>query len=250
MMDYLRQAEGAVRGTRIVSDIAISWFGKRSPAPPRPLRLSLSPEARRSHLLSVLCDRLYRDFYCAGTARPSSSDSDHFTASEGFVPAMSRANTGAGCWEPGWVVSRIEGDRLGVCREGLEVWVRPSDCLDPALGHSTPDSEPPSPGTGVCVRMPAESFETSPGYYSALSNTPFQRKSEEVLTRIYFNLRPDQAPRGVAAITGELNAAHIPFRLKVLRDEHSYTRCDTAVLYLRGPDVPLARDPLLAPSSH
>jgi hypothetical protein len=92
--------------------------------------------------------------------------------------------------------------------------------------------------------MPAESFEMSPGYYSALSNTPFQWRTEEILTRVYFNIRPDQAPRGVAAITGELNAANIPFRLKVLRDEHSYMRCDTAVLYLRRPDVPFAHDPL------
>jgi hypothetical protein len=92
--------------------------------------------------------------------------------------------------------------------------------------------------------MPAESFELSPGYYSAFSDAPFLWDGSGILTRVYFNLRPDQAPKAVAVLTEALNSGAVPFRLKALRDEQSYRRCDTAVLYLIGNDMAVTEPPL------
>jgi hypothetical protein len=238
--DYVEQLDQAVRAVRIVTPTRLSWFGVRSPSPPARIRPMLTPETARAHLLAVMRDRLYEDFYCAGTARHSlSRDRDLYAPAPSgrLAPAMSSANTGRGSWESGWVLRVIEDGLLAVRRNGLELWVRPEDCLT--------DAEELAPDQEVAIRLPNESFEMAPGYYCALSDEPFPWEGDgPVLIRVYLNVRPDQAASCVAVLTGRLNAAHVPFRLKVLNDEQSYRRCDTAVLYLRQQDFGAATEPL------
>jgi hypothetical protein len=238
MMGVLEQLNEAVNAVRIVSSTSFTWFDTRSPRPPVKLRPMFTPKVARAHLHAGLRDRLYEDFYCSGYARPTQSrdDQKYISVPSGRLAlAMSHANCGLGSWDADWVVRTIEAGFLAVQKNGLELWVRPQDCLA--------EDDPPKSGQAVSIRLPKESFELSPGYYCALSDQPFAWNLKDDLVRLYMNLRPDQSARAVAVLTGRLNAACVPYRLKVLNDEQSYRRCDTAVLYLRKQDYASAIEP-------
>jgi hypothetical protein len=241
MISYAEQIHAAVDAVRIVSPTSFTWFGVRSPAVARRVRPMLTEDLARSHLIAALGERLYRDFYCSGAARTGAEQPQAVTSGgRRLALALSLANAGTGSWEPGWTVSAVDDDVLAVRRGGLALWVRPSDCQPASTHHGGVMTR----GHEVAVRIPAESFELSPGYYCALSDEPFRIDSSSVLVRIYLNLRPEHAARGVAVLTASLNAARVPFRLKVLADEHNYQRCDTGVLYLRRDTVEEAAHPL------
>src|SRR5262249_34423205 len=61
------------------------------------------------------------------------------------------------------------------------------------------------------------------------------------ILRLYWNLRPATAVRLMELATSALNAAEIPFRLKVVNDPQRYNRCDAGVLYVNKADYPAVR---------
>jgi hypothetical protein len=80
------------------------------------------------------------------------------------------------------------------------------------------------------------------GFYTALGNA---EEPEGPGLRIYWNLYSAGGPLLVERLTSRLNAAGIPFWLKVLKDPAHYGRTDSAVLYLPREVYPAAA-PLLA----
>ena len=141
-----------------------------------------------------------------------------------FLAALSSANTGTGFWEGGWDVVRHVDGNLVVRRDGLELWVRPDDCL-------LRDATIPPPGSATSLRMPKEFLGASPGYYVASGDQAFQVDGRSALLRLYWNLTVHGAVPFVRSATGALNG-NVPYRLKVLQDPRSFTRCDAGVLYV------------------
>ncbi len=142
-----------------------------------------------------------------------------------FAEAVSAANTGNGCWENGWEVLANTPDGVVVRRGGLTLWVRLEDCLIPKGGSR-------EHGTVLRLHLPKELLGISPGYYMALSDEEEKSYETKPLVRLYWNLRAEGAESFVREATGLLNEARLFFRLKVLNDPRSYTRCDAAVVYL------------------
>jgi hypothetical protein len=218
----------ALAAVRVHSPTSYSWFGRRNPPLPRAIGQAINPDEARAYLLNVLQLELYNHLYCPGAATPADKAESGGRRSPTPTPllaALSEANTGMGSREPGWRVHAIEGDQIVVERHGLHLWVELDEvCLT--------DGTRPEPGAPLTIRFPKELRKLSPGFYIALGDDGLPPPGTEGVVRLYWNLVADAAPHLIRSATSRLNAAGIPFRLKVLDDPERYTRCDAAVLYV------------------
>jgi hypothetical protein len=233
MSVYTKQVVAAVQATEFHSQTTYSWFGEKSLPLPAAARRALAPTAARDYILVQLQLQLYTDFYCQGGARPVGrrTVSPGVTGLTPFVEALSAANSGRGCWEDGWQVCEIDHGKVVVCKDGLKVWVCPTDCLVPSNSRI-------EPGTWLSLRCPKELLGISPGFYMALSDKSFLQREPGCLVRLYWNLTPHEAGRFMQISTDALNRAGLGFRMKVVNEPARFTRCDAAVLYIRKADYP------------
>jgi hypothetical protein len=225
---YRALLASALAAVRVQSPTSYSWFGRRNPPLPRTIGNAINPDEARAYLLHVLQLELYGHLYCPGAATPADKVESGVRCRPTptpFLAALSEANTGMGSREPGWRVHAIEGDQIVVERRGLHLWMEPDEiCLT--------DNTRPMPGTPLTIRFPKELRKLSPGFYVALGDDGLPPPGTEAVVRLYWNLVADATPHLIRSATTRLNAAGIPFRLKVLADPELYTRCDAAVLYV------------------
>jgi hypothetical protein len=233
MITYRSRLIEAIRAVAIRSRTTYSWFGISTPRLPARVERALTADTARDHLVHTLSARLYGDFFLKGRAVPGGWEIRSSPAARGpFVAGLSAANAGSGYWADGWTVQAYGDDREVVLeRKGLVLTAAPGDC-----------SEPPEPGRLVSLRFPGEMRSMSPGYYVACGDRQPAEQSPYVLIRLYWNLRESGAVPFVRLATSRLNAAGVPFRLKVVNDPQGFTRCDAGVLYLLDPDFAGARD--------
>jgi hypothetical protein len=120
-------------------------------------------------------------------------------------------------------------------RLGLHLWAEPDEVV-----HDGPG--PPRVGDQVCVRMPSDAPNFSPGFYFVLSDRGLDPDRPRLLDRYYLHVRAESAVSCVELVTTRLNAADVPFRLKIVDDPRNFGRCDTAVLTLQRKDRPAGLD--------
>jgi len=222
------------------------WFGETCPANDSILALAaFSPAVASSILADVLIQRLYEDFYRKGRPSPQ-SPFDRMTlragTSQPFVDALSAANSGNGTCQTGWVVTGLansdpDAATLTIRRNGLNLRASIEEI---AFNEKTPARI----GDEVGLRFPKELPAVSPGFYMALSDTPYSAANGQVV-RLYWNLYPWAAANLLSGITSRLNGAGLRFQLKLIDHPDRYQRCDAAVLYLLKHDIEQAA-PLLA----
>ncbi len=231
MNDYRKHVEAAIQATVFYSPTSYSWFGKQSWSLTPTIKRALTPQTARNYLLFNLQSQLYTDFYCPGLAMPTAWETaiHPVTGMTPLVEALSAANSGNGYWDDGWEVRTIEGDKVVVHRGGLELWVRPEDCL-------VIQSTKIVPGMQLSLRFPKELLSISPGFYLALSDKALTQEDTQGLVRFYWNLSVEGAVRFMRDATAMLNQANLPFKLKILNNPNLFTRCDTVVLYIQGSD--------------
>jgi hypothetical protein len=222
-----RQVRAAVEDIDVLGPTSYAWLGVTFDLPADVCRLA-PPDGRRAGLLQAITWRLYADFFTAGA--PSAPRSGVAGAEDpAFARSLSAANAGRGATEPGWSFVARDGSKLVVERLGLRLWADPDEVV--SVGQA-----PPTPGDVVSVRMANEAPRFSPGFYMALSDRGLDPDPPRHLDRYYLNVRADWAARTVETVTGRLNAADLPFRLKVIDDPRYFDRCDTAVLSLQRKD--------------
>jgi hypothetical protein len=236
MHQCFHQVKSVVKATKFYSPTNYSCFGKETAKLSFRIKRAMTPSTARNYLLHKLQSQLYSDFYIRGTASPSVwGNGGSLTGTAGFVETLSAANMGNGNWENDWEIRTVTPGEVVVQRAGLTLWVRPEDCFVPR-GSSM------EPGTRLSLRFPKELLGISPGYYLALSNHGNNPKELKRLVRLYWNLRAEGAEPFVRTATGLLNEVRVFFKLKVLNDPRSYTRCDAAVMYIRKEDYPAIAD--------
>ena len=226
MSRYHDQVAAALRAVTIRGPTRYAWLGRGSRPLPATLAAELDELECRDYLVSCLREELYCSFYCHGRPVPARwGEPEPSFADRGLVAAMSQANTGRGSWEPGWTVERVEGDLAIVASARLRAHVPVSECRA--------SSGAVRPGAVVCVRVPKELPELSPGFYTAISDASHPAPLPSRV-RVYWNITRVGAPALVGALVSRLNDAGLPFRLKVANHPYRLQRCDAAVLYLRG----------------
>jgi len=181
-------------------------------------------------LVPELARRLYGQLYTRRTTRNPGLLADQL-ARRDLVASLSTANHGRGTSEPGWTIRGPDEDgRIVVAKDELNFWVHPTSLRVPG-GEIRP-------GASCWVRIPKEKRYLQPGFYTALGDEADDAAGDDVvmpIVRYYWHLTPAAAVPLVAAATTLLNAAEVPFRLKVLSDPNAFYRADAGVLYLRRP---------------
>src|SRR5439155_18587786 len=123
---------------------------------------------------------------------------------------------------------------------------RREDCDFDSVGAALAVARPleqgdPVAGARLRLRFPKELIAMSPGFYMALGENDLAGEGADAVVRLYWNLRAEAAAGFLGAATKSLNAAAIPFRLKVVNDSGRYVRCDAGVLYVRRSDYDRVR---------
>lgn len=237
MSSYRSQLRAIVEVVECHSATRYWWFGDLSLEVAdlvQPI-LAIRPDVARGFLVGNLSNRLYDDFYQRGGARPTRppyAGSPRASNWEPLVTELSSANGGAGTLQAGWQVVAVDGEQLSIRRDGLTLRAHPEEIVCSGSG-------PPAPGDAVALRLPKELPAFSPGFYTALSNAPYQPAGRQVV-RLYWNLQAWGAAGFARAVTARFNRAELPFRLKLVNHPDRYVRCDAAVLYLIKDDLPVA----------
>jgi hypothetical protein len=230
VIDYVGQVAAALRVTTIRADGRFTWFGCASPAPTTQRTDGQHPAGARAQLTQALQRQLYRAFYITGAVTPLPFRSVGGSSDEGdpaFVRALAKANTGSGTVDPSWTGATSPGasERTQFERDGMTLCLRGGHA--DALGGRGAIN-----GGAAGLPVPRELRAVAPGYYTALSNRPFDGQSERRVLRLYWHVTARGAAPLVRALTNTLNEGHVAFRLKVLNDPTAFTRCDAAVLYV------------------
>jgi hypothetical protein len=192
-----------------------------------------------ARLQSLLEDDLYARMYI----RPTQPRPDHarqVPVDREFLAALSHANTGRGTWQPGWTVRRVDKD-------GTVLASRPDITLRVARSELRVARKHIEPGAPCRVRVPKELCYMLSGYYVALgdgrANAGAHDEREPLIDdgwprlRFYWHLTHHAAAPFIATATACLNAAKIPFQLKVVRNSSAYHRSDAGVLFLPRHDA-------------
>jgi hypothetical protein len=187
-----------------------------------------SPEIQALELVEALQTDLYRSLYIRPTTPPIASIPDAVAQRE-LIAALSAANTGRGAWESGWLVHGLDEEgRVAVTKNDLTLWTSP-------WGLRVRESEIRK-GQSCQVRVGKELRNRIPGFYFAIGDGSEGEEGgsdgTEPMVRYYWHLTREAAVPFTAAATGLLNAAEIPFLIKVVADPGAYLRADAGVLFL------------------
>jgi len=234
MIGYREQVESALRAAAVTSATSYTWFGRRSRPLAPAVAAALTPADASRFLIGGLANELYRWFYTQGRPVPVGVKDAAGRFDRALAEALSRANSGAGGWEPGWRIEKIERSTGLIVRDGLRVRAPLSQCRAGDRGLVA--------GEPVSIRRPKDTLAGSPGFYTALGD--LEPSAGRVEVRVYFNIDAGGAVPLVAACTRTLNSAGIPFDLKVVADLGGFDRCDAAVLYLDDGGFAAARESL------
>lgn len=237
MTRYRDQVTSALAAVTIRDDTRYVWLGRLSRPLPAGLRAAMDAGERRRFLVGSLGAELYASFYRHGRPVPARrGDPEAVAADPVLVGAMAAANRGGDGWEPGWTVVRVDDGAVSVTTGRLRARVAPGDCRSPdgAL----------APGTAVSLRVPTERAVLAPGFYTVIGATMTTQAPAASEIRVYWNVGRAGAPELMRTITSRLNAASVPFRLKIADHAARLERCDAAVLYLDGDAFTAQREAL------
>jgi hypothetical protein len=236
MTAYRDQVAAALRAVTIRGATRYAWLGRAGPRLDRELEAELDETAAQVFLASSLGDELYWSFYCRGRPVPRwRGVTEPVVPDPQLTAALSEANTGRGSWEHGWTVERLDGRDAVVAASRVRARVPIERCLaDDRL----------QPGATISVRVPRELPSLSPGFYTAVGDSARDGASAEIV-RAYWHVTETGAPALMHAVTARLNAAGVPFRLKVADHPFRLDRCDAAVLYVPADCLTAIRETLL-----
>ena len=176
------------------------------------------PAAPDARFVSALTEDLYQRLYLRPSSRQASPPPDDI-ARRDFLAAISAANSGRGTWEPSWTIVRLDPDgRVVVAKDGLTFWVAPE-------GVRAGNGELRA-GSACRVWVGKELRNLVPGFYIALGDGEGDADDRgdgfEPLARYYWHLTLGAAAPFVRAATAILNAAGLPYRIKILREPIAY----------------------------
>ena len=183
-------------------------------------------------LVSALAEDLYARLYTRSSQLAARPVPD-ILARRDHIAKLSAANSGKGTWEPGWRFLKIDSNGQAiVIKDNIAFWAPTT-----AVRRTESQSDP---GESCRVWVGKELRQTFACYYVALGDA--EEDAEEPngpfvpMSRYYWHVTASAAPQFLATATTLLNAAQIPFRIKLLVDPHAYQRADAGVLFLRSRD--------------
>jgi hypothetical protein len=225
--DYRNQFSAIAAAVEFQADNNINWCGKPTNAV-RPVDDDLTQDALSAYLSRLI----YQAAYVFGSPLADLSKVDKPSPRSGsarFVERLLQANSGRGLWQQDVRMDTSTEGRDVVRFAGVQFVVPPE-----AVIATGPDRQ-------VRLDMPGELLMTSPGHVLLFGDAGPRRPSAERTLRFYWNITAEGAPELVREITGELNAASIPFEFKVRHTDLPWTqRADPAVLYLGYEDLAAA----------
>ncbi|HJS64665.1 MAG TPA: T3SS effector HopA1 family protein [Nitrososphaeraceae archaeon] len=234
-ISYVKEIELLLKNIKIKSDTSFVFNDRiYETSKTTEENLHQSNKNLKNNLITHLGNYLYQLIHCRQTFfddQMSTYRNNFYDGNrdENFIELLSKANTGIGTWEPGWIVHKMEKNgKIAIKKNDLIIWVMPYQ-------FATQNSKQICVGDKGYAAMVKEYRELLPGFYMANGN--ISMNYESLVVRIYWNITSDGAVSLVKYLTTELNNKNIPFQFKILKDENLYTRADAGVLYIDKNDV-------------
>jgi hypothetical protein len=185
----------------------------------------------RQNLVNHLISTIYSYYYCGiqsdknGNKKPSKGEQ------QTFMDQLSKANTSKGGLDYNWKIYSVDpSGNAFVQKDGELRWLQPK-----TFQYLNPRQQQPQINTFVHIHKQRESRTIQPVFYHVFSDEIFPQEVE--LSRIYWNIKPESAPKLINVLSSTLNDLHIPFQFKCLNHPDLYVRSDAAVLYLHKKNV-------------
>ncbi len=148
---------------------------------------------------------------------------------DSFLQGLRKANSSREGYDCGWTVEEIEMTGNILVRKGsVKRYTYAGDFIREYFGQG-----PLQRGESVNIRVLPE-YGREPedeSFYFVFGETLLDNNNS-ALVRLYFNIAAEGAAPLITFITRNLNRFSIPFQFKCLNQARSYTRCDSAVLYI------------------
>jgi hypothetical protein len=188
--------------------VLADWVAESAPLPDDP---------------GVLAQRLYQEWYLnVRAAEPRSGPPS--PAELELVPALEAAHAASLRFEPGWIADRVSSTGRV---EAVAAWrrlVRPGEYVNADRPGARPEP-------GDRLRVAAAIALVERGFWVARS-TSFLETGKQPMTRLYVNVRLAGAAAAVALLTASLEAAGVPYALKVNLQLGVVQRADALVTYV------------------
>lgn len=223
------QLKKIIGATKIISPAEVSFAGMTIPVPAAG---PVDPNNPTQHANPVVM-QLQHTFYEYCYVQPFEEgrppmETAQVTHNEPLVQLLSAANSTQDRWETGWQIREmIPTGQIRAEKNGRSRWMWPGEFVSRDVTGLAPGI-----GTFVNIFFPRESTVMQPGFYFAYSQTFVDQSDDLNIVRFYWHIEESGAPDLVRAISTNLNRFLVPYRFKVLNNQHAFNRSDAAVLFL------------------
>lgn len=216
-----------LKAVTILSPTSFSFAGRVIDHAAMPANISI-PVETDNPLVALLTNYLYFYCFCHKFTGDLPDDRPGTLPDNDFIQLLSDANASRERWDSGWqIVQILPSGQVAAQKNGVSrsFWAGEFITLDgPGM--------PLRVGATINVFSPKESRTLQPGFYMAFSEAMIDDANDYNLVRFYWNVEAAGAPELTREVTRSLNRFLLPFRFKCLTTLDSYTRLDSAVLYV------------------
>ncbi|HKY06158.1 MAG TPA: T3SS effector HopA1 family protein [Blastocatellia bacterium] len=216
-----------LKAVTVMSPTSFSFAGRVIDQSILPAHIAI-PVETDNPLVRLLANYLYFYCFCHKFNGDLPDDRPGAPPDNDFIELLSEANASRERWDTGWQIvqilpsGQVTAQKNGVSRS---FWAGEFITLDgPGM--------PLRVGATIRVFSPKESRTLQPGFYMVFSEAMIDDANDYNLVRFYWNIEAEGAPELTRQVTRSLNRFLLPFRFKCLTTPDSYTRLDSAVLYV------------------
>lgn len=214
--------------TRLINELQISEaeiiFRKN--------KYNVAPENLKNSLINLLYSECYATKESYQNGQFLKNNNDFMIEDTAFISRLSQNNQTKDKVEKGWQIkNNYSNGFVEISKFGENRIVSFSSI------KSTQSSTIPTADQSFSVYFPKEDKDRQPTFFYVFGNRNIDLSQN--LTRVYWNITSEGAPKLIKIITKKLNYYNIPFLFKCLNHPNLYFRRDAAVLYLEDHLMPI-----------
>ena len=233
------QLKKIIGATKIISPAEISFAGKVIPCPPVGAVDPHNPAQPANPVVLQLTHTFYEYCYVQPFEEQlPPMETAQVTHNQPLVQLLSGANNTQDAWETGWQIQEmLPTGQIRAGKNSRSRWMWPGEFVSRDVTGLAPGI-----GSYVNIFFPKESTVMQPGFYFAYSQTFIDQSDDLNIVRFYWHVEESGAPDMVRAISTHLNRFLVPYRFKVLNNQHAFNRSDAAVLFLNKKYYPIVSE--------
>jgi len=222
----LSEIRKIVRAVKILSPTSFSFAGQvvtQSPVAHQHLVAGTEGD-----LIGLLTQHIYLYCFCHKFSGDTHKEFPPTLPDDAFTQTLIDSNASSERWDAGWQITQVlPSGQVMAHKSGQSraLWA------GEFITHDGPGMAPRQ-GANISVFLQKGTKSLQPGFYIAFGEFMHDEPDDWNLVRFYWNIKAAGAADLMRLITTSLNRFQVPFRFKCVTNRESYSRLDSAVLYI------------------